>query len=199
VTEGDEGSAAEKRAGRMRFQDDTTAPREQTLAERKAREQALRRQREAERERQAAEEAGRRKRKRILVGAGVGVGVVALIAAGYAVAQPEEEVTAYCVDENNVAVDDSNCVTPANDNTSYVGSGIGFFPIFIGGGGRQYHYNYGGTGTIGRPVSGGTTVVPKDGTTVRTPSGSRTVTRGGLGVSSSSGSSGRSVGTSGGS
>lgn len=135
------------------------------------------------------------------------VGVVALIAAGYAVAQPDDEVQANCVDEAGVIVDDSNCATPAPSGTYYGGGGFGFFPIFIGGGGRQYHYNYGGTGTVGQTVSGGTTTVPKDGTKVRTSSGSSTVTRGGLGVSksstsvggSSSGGSKSGVGTSGGS
>jgi len=85
-----------------------------------------------------------------------------------------------------VIVDDSNCATPA-PSTGYVGGGgFAFFPIFIGAGGRQYHYNYGGAGAIGQPVSGGTTTVPPDGTRVRTSSGSSTVTRGGLGVSRSS-------------
>jgi hypothetical protein len=183
--------AGEKpRRGRIRQQDETTTPREPTLAERRARERAARRAREAEEERLADEAAGRKKRKRILVGAGVTVGVVALIAVGYSAAQPDEEVTANCVDnETGVVVDDSNCATPAPTGNYYGGGGFGFFPIFIGGGGRQYHYNYGGTGTIGQPVTGGTTVVPKDGTKVRTSSGSSTVTRGGLGVSRSSSSS----------
>jgi hypothetical protein len=175
--------------GRMRFQDESTTPREPTLAERRAREQAARRAQEEERQRQDDEQRSRKKRKRILVGAGVTVGVVALIAVGYAVAQPDEEVQAQCVDEETrLVVDDSNCVTPASSNNTYYGGG-GFYPIFIGGLGRQYHYNYGGTGAIGQPVAGGTTVVPRDGTRVRTPAGSKTVTRGGLGVSSSSSSS----------
>jgi hypothetical protein len=111
--------------------------------------------------------------------------VVALIAVGYAVAQPDEEVVAHCVDENNVVVDDANCATPAG--STYYGGG--FIPIFIGAGGRQYHYNYGGTGTVGTTVSGGTTTVPKGSTKVTTPSG-KTISRGGLGVGSrSSGSS----------
>ena len=177
-------------AGRMRFQDETTAPREPTLAERRAREQAARREQETERQRDEDEQRSRKKRKRILVGAGVTVGVVALIAVGYSVAQPDEEVQAQCVDEETgVVVDDSNCVTPASNNTSYYGGGGGFYPIFIGGLGRQYHYNYGGTGAIGQRVTDGTTVVPREGTRVRTPSGSKTVTRGGLGVPSSSGGS----------
>jgi hypothetical protein len=184
------------RRGRIRSQDEATTPREPTLAERRARERAARREREAEEERLADEAAGRKKRKRVLVGGGVAVGIVALIAVGYAVAQPDEEVDAHCVDDSGVVVDDSNCAVPAdNTNSTYVGGGgFGFFPIFIGGGGRQYHYNYGGAGVIGQPVSGGTTSVPADGTRVRTSSGSSTVTRGGLGVSRSSSTGGSSVG-----
>lgn len=185
--------------GSMRFQDGSTTPREPTLAERRAREQAQRRQQAAAR--QAVDDDGRakRKRSRILVGAGVTVGIVAVIAVGYAVAQPDEEVRAQCVDEDTQEiVDDSNCVTPVANDTYY---GAGGYPIFIGGGGRQYHYNYGGTGTVGQRVSGGTTVVPSDGTRVRSSSGrdvpprasssgSDSVSRGGLGVSGGSSSSG---------
>jgi hypothetical protein len=177
-----------RRSGRMRFQDETTTPREPTLAERRARELAARRAEEAERQRLAEEDVARRKRKRIFIGAGVTVGVVALVAVGYAVAQPDEEVVAHCVDENNVVVDDANCATPSTSGTYYGG---GFIPIFIGAGGRQYHYNYGGTGTVGTTVSGGTTTVPKGSTRVTTPSG-KTVSRGGLGVGS--GGSGSSNG-----
>lgn len=184
------------RHGRIRQQDETTTPREPTLAERRARERAARREREAEEQRLADEQAGRKKRKRILIGSGVAAGLAAIVALGYVVAQPEEEVTANCVDENGVVVDDSNCAVPANDTTYHGGGGggFGFFPIFIGGGGRQYHYNYGGSGAIGQPVLGGTTTVPQDGTRVRTSSGSSTVTRGGLGVSRSSSTGGTSAG-----
>ncbi len=173
--------------GSMRFQDETTTPREPTLAERKAREQAERRQ--ADTERQAAEDAerSRRKRKRILIGAGVTVGIVAVIAVGYALAAPDNEVSARCVDDSGVVVDDANCVTPASyDSNHYYGGG--FYPIFIGAGGAQYHYNYGGNGSLGQPVSGGTTTVPRDSTRVITPSG-RTVSGGGSSASSRGGSS----------
>ena len=181
------------RRGRIRQQDENTTPREPTLAERRARERAERRKRQEEEERLTAEAAGRKKRKRILIGAGVTVGVVALIAVGYSAAQPEEEIEAHCVDDAGVVVDDSNCAVPAENTTaSGGGGGFAFFPIFLGAGGRQYHYNYGGTGGIGQTVSGGTTTVPRDGTPVRTSSGSSTVTRGGLGVSKSS--TGGSVG-----
>jgi hypothetical protein len=182
--------------GRMRFQDESTTPREPTLAERRAREVAARRAEEAERREAEERERSARKRKRILIGAGVTVGVVALIAVGYSVVQSDDEVQAQCVDEEGVIVDDSNCVTPAASSGTHYGGG--FYPIFIGGGGRQYHYTYGGTGTVGQRVQGGTTTVPKEGTRVRTssgrpvagPAGSGTVSRGGLGVSGGSSSSG---------
>ncbi|MFR9803252.1 hypothetical protein ACL02T_13245 [Pseudonocardia sp. RS010] len=178
--------------GRMSQQDASTAPREPTLAERRAREQGARRR--AEEARQAeADAAARKKRKRVLVGSGVVVGVVALIAVGYAVSSTGEEVEARCVDENNVVVDDANCATPASNNTYY--GGAGFYPIFIGAGGRQYHYNYGGSGSVGQVARGGTTTVPQN-ATVRTPSG-KTISRGGLGVSGGSSSSGGSKGSSG--
>lgn len=193
--DGDDVDGAER--GRMRFQDGSTAPREPSLAERRARELALRR--EAEERDRAEEEAeqARRKRKRVLVGTGVTVGVVALIAVGYSAAQPQATTTAQCVDEEtNEIVDESNCVTPAATGGGYYGGG--FYPVFIGVGGRQYHYNYGGTGTIGGRVQGGTTAVPREGTRVTTPSGrdlsprasSPGVSRGGLGVSGGGSSSG---------
>jgi hypothetical protein len=183
--------------GRMRFQDETTAPREPTLAERRAREVAARRAEEAERREVEERERSARKRKRILIGAGVTVGVVALIAVGYSVVQDDDEVQAQCVGEDGVIVDDSNCVTPASASGGYYGGG-GLYPIFIGGGGRQYHYTYGGSGTIGQRAQGGTTTLPKEGTRVTTPSGktvagssgSSSVSRGGLGVSGGSSSSG---------
>lgn len=182
--------------GRMRFQDESTTPREPTLAERRARELSARRAEEAERREAEERERSTKKRKRLLVGAGVTVGVVALIAVGYSVAQPEDEMQAQCVDDEGVIVEDSNCVTPAASGGTHYGGG--FYPIFIGGGGRQYHYTYGGTGSVGQRVQGGTTTVPPAGTRVRTssgravagPSGSGTVSRGGLGVSGGSSSSG---------
>jgi hypothetical protein len=178
-----------RRTGRIRAQDpENTVPREPTLAERRAREQALRREKQAEQAR-LAEEARRKKvRKRVLIGGGVTVGVVALIAVGYAASRPDE-VQARCVDENNVVASDDNCVQPAPAAAaSHYGGGFIPFPIFIGGGGRQYHYNYGGTGGVGQVATGGTTVAPKNATVV-TQSG-RTIQRGGFGVSRSTGGSG---------
>jgi hypothetical protein len=179
--------------GSMRFQDETSRPREPTLAERKAREQAERRQQEAAEQAEADAQRSRTRRKRILIGAGATVGLVAVIAIGYAIAQPDEDVSARCVDDSGVVVDDSNCVTPAASSSNYH-SGGGLYPIFIGAGGAQYHYNYGGSGSVVQPVSGGTTTVPRDSTKVTTVSGKNVsvskVTRGGLGSSSSGSSSG---------
>jgi hypothetical protein len=124
------------RRGRMERQDAGTTPREPTLAEKRARLQAERRRRDEEREAALKQEASHKKRKRILIGAGVTVGVVALIAVGYAVTGADETTEARCTDEHNVVVDDSNCATPAAGNGGYIAGG-GFFPIFIGGGGRQ--------------------------------------------------------------
>lgn len=185
---GDAEGPEQSARGRMRFQDEATTPREPTLAERRAREVAARRAEEDERREAEERDRSARKRKRILVGAGVTVGVVALIAVGYSVAQPDDEVSAQCVGDDGVIVDDSNCATPATATTYHTGGG--FFPIFIGAGGRQYHYTYGGSGAVGQRVQGGTTTVPPAGTRVSTSSGrgtvdsSRgTVSRGGLGVS----------------
>ncbi len=183
--------------GGMRFQDGSTTPREPSLAERRARDQARRREEDARRQAEQDAVHAKAKRKRILIGTGVTVGVVALIAVGYSAAQPREEVTARCVDDaTGEIVSDDNCVTPAA-----TGTGGGFYPIFIGGGGGQYRYNYNGTGQIGQTVQtvqGGTSAVPRDGTRVTTPSGrdaspragSSGVSRGGLGVSGGGSSSG---------
>ncbi|MEJ3658245.1 hypothetical protein WEH80_35315 [Actinomycetes bacterium KLBMP 9759] len=160
-------------AGRMRFQDGSTTPREPTLAEQKAREQALRRQEEATRAQAAADEKSRKKRKRILIGAGVTVGLVAVIAVGYAVVQDDDDVDARCVeDDSELVVDDANCVTPAAQGVYSHG---GSYPIFIGANGRQYHYHYGSNTPVGSRVSGGTTVVPRYGTKIKTLSGKTTV------------------------
>lgn len=214
MTENDGTGATQPEPGSMRFQDGSSTPREPTLAEARAREQAARRVEEEAREQAEAAQRSRKKRKRILIGAGVTVGVVAIIAVGYAVSRPDTTVNAQCVDEETkLVVDDTNCATPlagdSNRSSTYYGGG-GFYPIFIGGGGRQYHYNYGGSGNVGQPAIGGTTVTPKDGTRINTASGSRTVSsssgsskagsssvsRGGLGVNTgdSSSSSGGSKG-----
>jgi hypothetical protein len=188
------------RRGRVRYQDpDTTKPREPTVAEQRARREAQRRER-AQRDAAEAAEARKRKiRKRVLVGGGVAVGVVALVAVVYAASQPDE-VTAQCVDPQGVVVPDENC--GGTQQGGYYDSGGHFVPIFIGGFGNQYHYNYGSNSPVGTRATGGSTAPPASGTTVRsgtsgstlgTSNGSSgTVSRGGLGVGgSSSGTSGR--------
>ncbi|MCP2332831.1 hypothetical protein [Actinoalloteichus caeruleus] len=161
-----------------------TKPREPTLAEKRARMAAERRRREEEERAAAAAEARARTRKRVLIGGGVTVGVVALVAVMYAAAQPNEEVTAYCVDsEDNVVEDESYCdPQQATSNGGYVGTG-GL--IWIAG--NSYHYNYGGTPNPGGTVSGGTTVRPNN-AEIRTQSGT-TIQRGGFGTGRGSGGS----------
>ena len=183
----------------MSFQDESTTPRELTLAEQRAHQQAERKAVEDEQARLAEEARQRKKRKRLMIGGGAVAGVAALAAIGYAASRPDDEVEARCVDrETNVVVDDSNCVQPAaNAGGGYYGGG-GFFPIFIGGFGRQYNYNYGGGGGIGQTATGGTTVAPRD-ATVRSGTSGRTIQRGGFGVNSSSGSGGGGKAGSGGS
>lgn len=186
--------------GRVRQQDASTQPREPTLAEKRAREQKLAADREAVR----LKEARSKTTKRVLIGAGATIGVVALIAGIYAASGPDEDdrpvADARCVDgSTNVVVPEENCAgQQAQGQVSDGGGGFAFVPIFLGGGGRQYHYNYGGSGGVGQVATGGTVRTPPAGTTVRSgTSGSTigsstggTISRGGLGVggSASSGS-----------
>lgn len=200
---------AEAPRGRIRQQDGSTTPREPTLAEKRAREQKLRADREAVR----LKEARSKTTKRVLIGAGATVGVVALIAAVYAgsggASEEERVADARCVDDQGVVVPDENCSgTQSQGQVSTGGGGFAFVPIFLGGGGRQYHYNYGGAGGVGQVATGGTVTPPPSGTTVRSgttgstigsANRSGTISRGGLGVgggsSSSSGGSGSSSGS----
>lgn len=191
--------------GSMRFQDPSTAKRrEPTLAEQRARRQALEdqaRQEAAERDARAAAEQKAATRRKLLIGGGVTVGLVAVVATWY-VAGSGETVNALCTDSNNVVQPDEYCDDNyATSRGGYYNSSTGFWFIPIGNGQySQYRYNYGGTGTIGRPVTGGTYTKPSGNTTVKTSSG-KTVQRGGFGISSKSsgGSSGDSGGKSGGS
>ena len=133
-----------------------------------------------------------RLRRRILIGSGVTVGVVALVAVWYSAATPNE-VTANCVGNDDVLVQDEN-VCDENYVTSHGGyhSGGFFFLPLPGGGYSQYHYNYGGNVGAGGKVTGGTLSAPSGNTTVKTSSG-KTVQRGGFGISSGGkGSSGGS-------
>lgn len=164
--------------GTIRYQEpNTTRPRPPSVAEQRARQQAMARQFETD---QQAERRAKT-RRRVLLGTGVTVGVVALIAGWYVVAvadDDDDEVVARCVDQNNVVVDEDFC----DESRGRVGPG-GF--IFIGG--NSYRYYYGGTGAPGTRAVGGTTVRPS-GTNISTPSG-KPIQRGGFGVRGSSGGS----------
>lgn len=166
----------ERRRGSMSFQDPhSTTPREPTLAERRSRELAVRRQREEELAAQEEAERKAKKRKRILIGGGVTVGVVAVVAVIYAASTPDE-VTAHCVDQGGVVVDEEYCdENYARGHGGYVSGGF----IYIGG--TSYRYNYGGSGVKGQAISGGSYVAPSADTPVKTASG-KPVQRGGLGV-----------------
>jgi hypothetical protein len=168
-------------AGSMRFQDPaTTRPRPPTVAEARARDKSIRKQREIEDARLAAE-AKRQKRNRRLVGGAAVVGVVGVVAGlGYWALSPSH-VTAQCVR------DDPNgqpLIVPDDYCTSHTAGSGGFF--FWGG--HSYRYYYGSSGAIGSAPVGGTTVAPK-GATITTKSGT-TIQRGGLGSKFSSRGSG---------
>ena len=109
-----------------------------------------------------------------MIGAGVTVGVVAVVG-GWYLASPARRVTARCASgtgsERGTVVADQYCDPAYVDrHGGYISNGIMFIPIG-GGGYRQYHYYYGGSGTIGQRVSGGSYTAPSHGT-VRTGSGS---------------------------
>jgi hypothetical protein len=183
--------------GSMRFQDESTTPREPSLAEQRARRQALieEEQREAE-DRQNTEIAARKTatKRKILIGSGVTVGLVGLVATYYAVAAPQN-VTAVCTDSSGNVVHDQECdVNYVTSHRGYSSGGFLFVPI-IGGGYNSYRYNYGGTGTVGGRVSGGTYTAPSN-ANVSTKSGT-SVQRGGFGISgkTGTGSSGKSGGS----
>jgi hypothetical protein len=192
---GDQPPPEPPKRGSMRFQDSNTQPREPSLAEQRARQQALvQEERDEELARQAdAKSATRRK---ILIGSGVTVGLVGLVATFYTVAKTES-VTAVCTDASGVVQNDDNC--DENYVTSHHGySSGGFLFLPIGGGGyNSYRYNYGGSGVVGQRVSGGSYDAPSSRTSVNTKSG-KSVQRGGFGISGKSGSTGGS-GKSGGS
>ncbi|EHY89789.1 hypothetical protein ACWGPQ_12940 [Saccharomonospora azurea] len=175
------------RRGSMRFQNpETTTPREPTLAEKRARLKAVEEQRrraeEEQQARQAAEEKARSRRK-LLGAGGVTVGLVGVVAAWYLVAVPDE-VTAVCTTADGTIVDDDYCDDDyVSSHHGYHSGGWVFIPM-PGGGTQQYRYNYGGTGTVGQPVSGGTYTRPSN-ASITTKSGT-TVQRGGFGISGGS-------------
>lgn len=167
-----------------------TQPRPPTVAEARARDKARKRAEEARQAAVAAGEAKKRTRKRVMIGGVAIVGVAALVGGGYlayrAISAPDK-VTASCVKVENgqeVVVEDRYC---GDGRPGFVGDG-GIGPgLIILGGGPQYRYYYGGTPTIGKPPTGGTTVKPKS-AEIKTKSGT-TIQRGGLGSKSTGGGS----------
>jgi hypothetical protein len=116
------------------------------------------------------------------------VGLVGVVALGYHVLNDDDEVSATCVrDGTNEVVPEQYCSTGS--------AGVGGLFIFAG---TPYRYYYGGNnGGVGTTARGGTLELPK-GATGRTSAGqtitrgggadSGSVTRGGFGSSSQSGS-----------
>ena len=172
--------------GSMRFQDESTTPREPTLAEQRARRQAIADERarsEAEeQQRQETERKAETKRK-VLIGSGVTVGLVGLVAGWYLVAAPDE-VTAQCTTADGTIIgEDQNCDQEyVEQNGGHIGAGGFLFMPLPGGGFGQYRYNYGGTGAVGEKVSGGSFTKPS-GASISTKSG-KVVQRGGFGINS---------------
>jgi hypothetical protein len=176
-----DGEAEYSPGGSIEFQDAaTTKPRPPTPAELRARDKYAKKQKELEEARLEAE-AKRRHQRRVLMGAAAAVGVVGVVAGlGYwALSTPN--VTAQCVQEDPsgqpVIVPDGYCTGHTE--------GLNGFYYF---GGHQYHYYYGSSGSVGSRPSGGTTSAPK-GANITTKSGT-SISRGGLGGSSSGKGSG---------
>lgn len=152
-----------------------TRPRPATVAEARARDRARKAREEAEQfaaEQAASAERKRSQNRKTLMGAVAVVGVVGAVALGYQLFKSGPDVTATCIDANDVVVPDTYC-----------GSGTpGAGGIFIWAG-APYRYYYGGTsGGVGTRATGGTLTQPS-GTTAKTRSGS-SITRGGFGSSS---------------
>ena len=177
-----------RRAGRIRQQDPaSTRPRPPSLGEQRAIAVAQRREDEA---REAEEEQAARSRRRLkrigivalVVVAVVVLAVVLLAAIG---SSNDEVVTASCVDDQGVVVDDGLC----DGSAPGAYSGPGGLVIL---GGNSYRYYYGGTAVPGQVAQGGSTVAPKKADVV-TRSG-RTIQRGGFGVGGANGG-GTSAGT----
>lgn len=179
-----------RRGSVQRQEPGITQPRPPTVAEARARDKARKRAEEAQQAAVAAGAAKKRTRKRVMIGGVAIVGVAALVGGGYltyrAISAPDK-VTASCVKIENgqeVVVPDNFCGDGRPGFLSDGGIGPG---LIILGGGPQYRYYYGGTPTIGKPPTGGTTVKPKS-AEIKTKSGT-TIQRGGLGSKSTSGGS----------
>ncbi|MET9215178.1 MULTISPECIES: hypothetical protein [unclassified Nocardia] len=180
------------RPGRMARQEPgVTQPRPPTVGEARARDKARKQAEQAQRAAAEAAEAKRRTRKRVMIGGVAVVGVAALVGGGYlayrAISAPDQ-VTASCVqidqNGNEVVVADDYCGDGKSNfrsDTSHGGAGS---LILLGW--PQYRYHYGGTPTIGKPPSGGSSVKPRN-ATITTKSGT-TIQRGGLGSKSTGGS-----------
>lgn len=169
-------AAASTTRGAIRTQEPgVTRPRPATVAEARARDKARKAREVAERfaaEQVASAERKRSQNRKTLMGAVAVVGVVGVVALGYQAFKATPEVTATCVDENNVVVSDSYCGSGS--------PGIGGVFIFAG---APYRYYYGGaTGGVGTVATGGTLTQPR-GTVAKTKSGS-SISRGGFGSSS---------------
>ena len=168
--------AASITRGAIRTQEPgVTRPRPATVAEARARDKARKAREVAERfaaEQVANAERKRSQNRKTLMGAVAVVGVVGVVALGYQAFKATPEVTASCVDENNVVVSDSYCGSGS--------PGIGGVFIFAG---APYRYYYGGAaGGVGTVATGGTLTQPR-GTVAKTKSGS-SISRGGFGSSS---------------
>lgn len=177
------GAATPPGRGTIRTQEPgVTRPRPPTVAEARARDKARMAREAAEQfaaEQAATAERKRRQNRKTLMGAVAVVGVVGVVALGYQMAKSDPDITATCVDANEVVVPDTYC-------GSGTPSGGGIF-IWAG---MPYRYYYGGSsGGVGTRATGGTLTQPSR-TSARTKSGS-SITRGGFG-SSSAGSSGGS-------
>ncbi|WP_406280634.1 hypothetical protein OH799_14805 [Nocardia sp. NBC_00881] len=179
-----------RRGSVQRQEAGVTKPRPPTVAEARARDKARKHAEQAQQAAAAAEESKKRKRKRVMIGGVAIVGVAGLVGGGYlayrALTAPDR-VTAHCVKTENgqeIVVDDDHCGDGRPGFVSNSGGGPG---VIILGGGPQYRYYYGGTGTVGKPPTGGTTVKPRS-AEIKTKSGT-TVQRGGLGSKSTGGGS----------
>lgn len=195
----DQSAQQSPKRGTMRFQDGSTQARQPSLAEQRARQQALaqlQRQEALDAEAARAAEKKASTKRKLLIGTGVTVGLVGLVATYYTVAKTEN-VTAVCTRDGIVDNDDYCDEKYVRSHGGHVTGGFFFIPIQGGGGYNSYRYNYGGTGAIGQRVSGGSYDPPSPRANVSTKSG-KSIQRGGFGISGKS-SSGGTGGKSGGS
>lgn len=196
------GEDAGQARGRMRYQDESTTAREPTLAEKRARIAAEKRQEEQAQAALAEQESKTQKRRRVMVGGGVTVGVVALVAAFYsgsAYSAEQNAVQEYCATgEGPTTVQNPDLCDEkyVQSQGGYSSGGMFFMPIFLPGGGigghTPYRYGYTSPGQsapgVGQSVSNPSFNKPADANIKNTKG--QTVQRGGFGISNKSGSSG---------